>query len=82
MSEKLQPLRLEEQYKDRTFTEYVVEGLSVDEMNEILRYGDDAVQRIFDAHGNEGTALRWGYGIYGIRHFGGNLLLKVGNSCD
>lgn len=44
---------------------------------------------ILDAHPNDyrggekiGTAWRCGYGIYSIRHFGGHLIVEVGNSCD
>lgn len=80
---KLEPLVLEEQYKDRTFTTYIVNGLSVEEMDEILRDGEKALVRILDEHnGGCGTMYKCGYGIYEIKHFGGHLLMTTGNSCD
>lgn len=49
----------------------------------------DVLADILDAHPNDyrggekiGTAWRCGYGIYSIRHFGGHLIVEVGNSCD
>lgn len=49
----------------------------------------DVLAEILDSHPNDyrggekiGTAWRCGYGIYSIRHFGGHLIVEVGNSCD
>jgi hypothetical protein len=84
-------LHIEESSRDNTFTIYLVEGLSVDETNEILNATDrrDALVTVMNRHENDSRygqniaeAWRCGYGIYGIRHFGGHLLVTVGNSCD
>ena len=84
-------LHIEESSRDNTFTIYLVEGLSVDETNEILNATDrrDALVTVMGRHENDSRygrniaeAWRCGYGIYGIRHFGGHLLVTVGNSCD
>lgn len=84
-------LHIEESSRDNTFTIYLVEGLSVDETNEILNATDrrDALVTAMNRHENDSRygqniaeAWRYGYGIYGIRHFGGHLLVTVGNSCD
>lgn len=84
-------LHIEESSRDRTFTIYIVEGLSVAEVNEILNGKDrrDALVEVMGRHENDSRygrniaeAWRCGYGIYGIRHFGGHLLVTVGNSCD
>ena len=73
---------------------YIIEGLSPDEMNSILdaktwdekrskliyllnKYGND-----YQPGNNLGTVWGCGYGIYGIRHFGGHLIVDVGSSCD
>lgn len=91
MSEKL---HIEKQYSDNVFSTYLVDGLSVDEMDRILKAGTfeerrDIMVEIMDSHENDSsygqkiaTGWRWGYGIYGINHFGGHLLVRVGNSCD
>ena len=88
MSKKL---HIEQSSRDSTFTIYLVEGLSVDEVNEILKADDrrDALVEVMGRHENDSRygqniaeAWRYGYGIYGIRHFGGHLLVTVGNSCD
>jgi hypothetical protein len=84
-------LHIEESSRDNTFTVFLVEGLSVDETNEILNATDrrDALVTVMNRHENDSRygqniaeAWRYGYGIYGIRHFGGHLLVTVGNSCD
>lgn len=87
----MKKLHIETSSKDSTFTIYLVEGLSVDEVNEILKANDrrDALVEVMGRHENDSRygrniaeAWRCGYGIYGIRHFGGHLLVTVGNSCD
>ena len=87
-------LHIEKQYSDRCFDTYLVEGLSVEEMNSILDLPSydkrcDRLAELLDSHDNDlrygkniGSAWRCGYGIYGIRHFGGHLIVQVGNSCD
>ena len=92
MSKKL---HIETSSKDNTFTIFLVEGLTVDEVNEILnahkngKDDRDVLVEVMGRHENDSRygqniaeAWRWGYGIYGIRHFGGHLLVTVGNSCD
>ena len=73
---------------------FLINGLSVAEMNKILdpdlTGGEqrDVLAEILDKHtndyrnGNLGSCWRQGYGIYSIRHFGGHLIVDVGNSCD
>ena len=87
----MKKLHIETSSKDNTFTIFLVEGLSVDEVNEILKANDrrDALVEVMGRHENDSRygrniaeAWRRGYGIYGIRHFGGHLLVTVGNSCD
>ena len=82
MSEK-DNVTLEQAYKDNTFTTMCIDGLSVDEMNEILAH-HDSLGKIMTRHGMGGTYSCWhnGYGIYGIRHVGGHLFVQIGNSCD
>ena len=77
-------LKIEVSSKDRWYTTYVIEGLSVDEMNQILNVSHDSLEDILEKHGYKGLYDMWhnGYGIYGIRHFGGHLLVQIGNSCD
>lgn len=86
-------LHIEKQYSYPGTDTFLIEGLSVKEMNTILDAGSfdsqrDALADILDNHENDfrnanlGTCWRCGYGIYGIRHFGGHLLVTVGNSCD
>ena len=82
-------LKIEVSSRDRTFTTYVIEGLSVDEMNRILNPQPDGsnmdsrLQEILNSHNpGLGDDWRWGYGIYGVKHFGGHLLVTVGNSCE
>lgn len=88
-------LHIERQWRDNTFSGYIVEGLSVPEMNEILdarkngKDDRDVLVEVMGRHENDSDygqniaeAWRWGYGISGIRHVGGILLVTVGNSCD
>lgn len=83
-------LTIKEVSKDRTYTTYMVEGLSVEEMNYILSGNgdgkdiDDRLCDTMEAHGYVSVAKCWkcGYGIYTVRHFGGDLLVNVGSSCD
>lgn len=92
MSEKL---HIEKQYSTPGLETYLIDGLSVEEMDRILNAEHDGKELrdvladILDEHDNDlrngqniGTCWRWGYGIYSIRHFGGSLLVTVGNSCD
>lgn len=88
-------LHIEKSSSDRCFNTFIVEGLSVDEMNKILNARDngaderDALVEVMRKHDNDSSygkniAEGWrnGYGIYGIRHFRGHLIVTVGNSCD
>ena len=87
-------LHIEKIGTDRCFTQWLVEGLSIDEMNTILNMETtneeyDALVAIMGKHDNDSSygkniAEGWrnGYGIYGIRHFGGHLIVTVGSSCD
>ena len=88
-------LHIEKSSSDRCFNTFIVEGLSVDEMNKILNARNngfderDVLVEVMSKHDNDSSygkniAESWrnGYGIYGIRHFGGHLIVTVGNSCD
>ena len=87
-------LHVEKISSDRYFDMYSVDGLSVEDMNEILHPADgksreDALVEVFARNKNDSwygeniaEAWRYGYGIYSIRHVGGSLLIEVGNSCD
>lgn len=77
-------LKIEDAYRDRTFTTKIIEGFSPDEVSKILAEGDDALCDLLEKHGYKESASAWhnGYGIYGIRHCGGHLLVQIGNSCD
>lgn len=88
-------LHIEKMGSDRTFTQWLVEGLSIEEMNKVLNASEngvddrDALVEVMARHDNDSSygkniaeAWRNGYGIYGIRHFGGHLIVTVGNSCD
>lgn len=82
-------LNIEVMSKNRTFTDFIVEGLSVEEMNWILDPQNDGTTRedrlveTLNKHNPTlGTSWSCGYGIYGINHFGGHLIVKVGNTCD
>ena len=76
-----------------SFTTYLVEGLTPEEMDEILNAQcwedkERALVKYLNQYennyksGNLGTCWSCGYGIYGIRHFGGCLLVDIGNTCD
>lgn len=80
---------------DRTFDHFSVEGLSVEEMNEILNASSngkdnrDVLVDVMSRHDNDSSygkniaeGWRYGYGIYHIGHVGGTLFVEVGNSCD
>ena len=96
MIEIVKPVKLhiEKTASDRCFNIYLVEGLSVAEMNYVMNTEDDKDRRdklveVMDKHPNDSSygqniarAWRCGYGIYSIRHFGGHLIVEVGNSCD
>lgn len=87
-------LHIEKSYSGCGIDTFLINGLSVDETNKILNAREegkddrDVLAEILDAHendyrnGNLGTCWRRGYGIYSIRHFGGHLIVEVGNSCD
>ena len=88
-------LHIEKTYSDRYFDTYMVEGLSVEEMNMVLNARSegkddrDVLVEVMSKHENDSSygqniaeGWRCGYGIYSIRHFGGHLLVQVGNSCD
>ena len=84
---------LEKTVRHSHFTTYMVEGLSPKEMNDILNAPSweekqMALVKYLNQYennyksGNLGTCWSCGYGIYGIRHFGGCLLVDIGNTCD
>ena len=88
-------LHIEKSSSDRCFNTFIVEGLSVEEMNTILNARGnekderDVLVEVMSKHDNDSSygksiAEGWrnGYGIYGIRHFGEHLIVTVGNSCD
>lgn len=86
-------LHIEKAYGDNTFDTFIVEGLSPDEVDSIfetISWGEQCrvLKELLDNHendysnGNLGTCWGCGYGIYDIKHCGGHLLVKVGNSCD
>lgn len=88
-------LHIEKTSSDRCFNTFAVEGLSVEEINEILNArhnGKDDRNVLVDVmsrHDNDSSygkniaeGWRCGYGIYHIGHVGGTLLVEVGNSCD
>ena len=90
----LSKLHIEKQYSSGGTDTFIIEGLSVQEMTNVLDAGSFENQRtvlatLLDTHDNDyrsgsglGTAWLCGYGIYGIRHFGGHLIVTVGNNCD
>ena len=93
MSEK--KLHVEKVSSDRTFNTFIVEGLSVEEMDSVLnarlngKDDRDMLVEVMSKYDNDSSygrniaeGWRYGYGIYGIRHFGGHLIVTVGNSCD
>ena len=75
---------LKEEFRDNTFTTMCIDGLSVAEVDDILKRQDDALGEVMRNHGMADTFNCWkcGYGIYGIRHVGGHLFVMIGNSCD
>ena len=88
-------LHIEKAYSDNFYNTFIVEGLSVEETQEILtahangKDERDVLVDVMSRHENDSdygqniaSGWRWGYGIYDIRHFGGHLLVEVGNSCD
>lgn len=77
-------LHIEKISSDRYYNNFCIEGLSVDEMHQILDVSHDALGDIMKKHGHGDLYNCWhnGYGIYSIRHVGGHLLVEVGNSCD
>ena len=91
MAEKL---HIEKSYSGCGMDTYLITGLSVAETDRILNAKEggkddrDVLAEILDSHendyrnGNLGTCWRCGYGIYSIRHFGGHMIVEVGNSCD
>lgn len=76
-------LTIQKEFSDRIYDTMCVDGLTVEEMNEIL-LNNSALGRIMTKHGCGGTYSCWhnGYGIYGIRHVGEHLFVTIGNSCD
>ena len=96
MSEETTKLHIEKTASDRCFDIYLVEGLTVEEMNYVMDGKSDLpcdrrdrLVEVMDKHPNDSSygrniasGWRWGYGIYSIRHFGGHLIVEVGNSCD
>lgn len=88
-------LHIEKTSSDRLYDYYTVEGLSVEEIKQITearkdgKDSRDVLVEVMSKHNNDSwygkniaESWRWGYGIYSIRHFGGHLLVEVGNSCD
>ena len=89
-------LHIEQVGSDRLYNIFTVDGLSIDEVNQIVTaptFGvgkrEDVLVEIMDKYDNDSTygkniahGWRWGYGIYSIRHVGGHLLVQVGNNCD
>ena len=76
-------LKIKYEYGDRYYDTISIDGLSVDEMNEILS-NHSALGRIMEEHGLGQTYNEWknGWGIYGIRHVGRHLFVTTGNNCD
>lgn len=89
-----EPLHIELHYRDPTYSTYLVSGLTPKEMDSVIdalsfEEQRDTLVKLLNSHDNDlkhgkniGTVWMCGYGIYDIRHFGGHLLVKVGNSCD
>ena len=87
-------LHIEKQFSSCGMTTYLIEGFTPQEMDSILKSESWETQRdrlaiLLNSHENDlrngkniGTCWKCGYGIYNIRHFGGNLLVTIGNSCD
>lgn len=77
-------LKIEEAHHDRYFETLMITGFTPKEMDEILSNGENALEKCMENHGMGDTFKYWqcGYGIYGIKHFGGHLLVTISNSCD
>ena len=77
-------LHLEVVSKDNTYQTICVTGLSVEEMNDVLENGNDALGNVMEKNGAGSVFTSWhnGYGIYSIRHVGGHLFVQIGNSCE
>ena len=88
-------LHIEKTYSDRYYDTFIVEGLDPLEIKQITEARQnkkddrDVLVEVMSQHENDSSygqniaeAWRCGYGIYSIRHFGGHLLVEVGNSCD
>ena len=88
-------LHIEKTYSDRCFDTFLIEGLDPLEIKKITearhngKDDRDVLVEVMSQHENDSSygqniaeAWRNGYGIYSIRHFGGHLLVEVGNSCD
>lgn len=84
----------EKTVRHSAYTSYLVEGLSPKEMDSILNAEtweekQRNLIRLLNLHDNDyqpghslGNCWGCGYGIYGIRHFGGCLIVDIGNTCD
>ena len=88
-------LHIEKVSSDRWYDFYTVEGMTIEDMNYVLsgngdgKKREDRLMETMDKYDNDswyghniGSAWRWGYGIYSVRHIGGHLLIEVGNNCD
>ena len=88
-------LHIEKTFSDNIFDTFLVQGLSVEEMNAVLNARSegkddrDVLVEVMDKHDNDSdygkniaSGWRCGYGIYSIRHVGEYLLVMVGNNCD
>lgn len=73
---------IKEEFRDNTFTTMCIDGLSVSEVDDILKRGDVALGEVMMNHGKVTTFNSWkiGYGIYDIRHVGGHLFVLIGNN--
>ena len=86
-------LHIERHMSYNGMNEYLIQGFTPDEMDSILNADTwdgrrDRLVELLNGHendmfgGNLGTRWLCGYGIYGIRHFGGHLIVEVGSGCD
>ena len=84
----MEELHIEKVFHDRYYTTYIIEGLSVKEMNRVLNQPDDGksgveqLRKILNAHGENGDKWQYVYGIHSIRHVGGHLIVRVGKNSD
>ena len=90
----IEKLHIELQFSDRTYNTFLIEGMTIRDQNRVLNSDSWEEMRstlieLLDEYDNDyqpghslGTCWGCGYGIYGINHFGGHLLVKVGKSCD